>query len=113
VVQGDEAALELFVAYEQLPEPVEPTVADLNDPASGLAGRVSPLHRALLGSTNDVWDVAVGEHDLQGWLAVVAGVGAQVLAAALLGYGSLDDTGLQNGFKTTRVIDVRPGHDER
>jgi hypothetical protein len=59
VVERHEAALEFFVAHQQLAEAVEPTVADLDHPAPRLLLRVTPLEVGFLAPAHDVGDVAV------------------------------------------------------
>ncbi len=55
MVQGEEAALELLAAHEPLPEATEPAVADLNNPAPGLARGVAPLLRAPTVARPTTW----------------------------------------------------------
>lgn len=55
MVQGEEAAFELLAAHEPLPEPTEPAVADLSDPAPGLARGVAPLLRAPTVARPTTW----------------------------------------------------------
>ena len=113
VVEGKETAMELLVAHEQLAKAVEPTVADLNHPAPGLPCRVTPFGISLLAATHDLRDVAVRLDDLQCTTAAIAGVGAQVLAAADAWRLSLDHDGLQHGIELCDIMLIRPGYDER
>lgn len=53
MVERDEAAFELLVVHEQLSEPFEPAMTNLNHPASVLLGRVTPLGIGFCTPTND------------------------------------------------------------
>ena len=80
VVERDEAALALFVSNPWLSEAVEPTVADLDDPAPRLLRRVAPLRHGLCAASHDVRAVAMTLDHLQRMPAALAVVGAQVLS---------------------------------
>lgn len=96
IIQGREAAFELFVAQEQFAEAVEPAVADLDDPAMGLLLRAAPFAVSLPASIDDMGDVAVLRDDVEIAGAAVTGVGAQVLAAPPRRTRALDDDGAEH-----------------
>ena len=113
MVERDEAALELFVPDKQLAEAVEPTVANLDDPAPRLLRWVSPLGVGLRAATHDVRDVAVRLDDPERGPAAIAVVRAQVLAASNAGRLALDHDGPQHLIELGDVMSIGPGHDER
>jgi len=113
VVQGEEAALELLVAHEELAEAIEPAMADLDDPATRLLAGLAPLGCCFLAAIDDVRDVAVRVDDAQRLGASVAGVGAQVLAATKGSSLALDHNGAEHLVDSLAVIDVGRGHDDR
>ena len=113
MVQCREAALELFVAHEQLAEAVEPAMADLDDPATGLLAGVPSLRVRLLATIHNVGDVAVPLDDPPQLGAAVPGIGAQVLAATLGGHRAPDRDGFEHLLQALAVIDVSRGHDDR
>jgi len=112
VIQGDEAAFELLVAHEQLAKPIEPAVADLDHPPSGLLGRIAPLDVGLLASIDDVRNVAVRFDDANVVGAAVAGISAQVLVAPHRRALALDHDRAEDLVDSLAVIDVGCGHDE-
>ena len=113
VVERDEAALQLFVPDEQLAEAVEPTVANLDNPAPRLLRWVSPLCLGLCTATHDVRDVAMRLDDLQRAPAAIAVVGAKVLAASNAWRLALDHDRAKHLFELRDVMSIRSGHDER
>ena len=113
VVERDEAALKFLVPHEQLAEAVEPTVADLDHPASGFLRRITPLGIGLFATINDVGNVAVRLDDLQCPLASVSGIGAQVLAASHARCLALDHDGFENHVELRDVMSIGSCHDER
>ena len=113
MVQGEEAALELFVANEELAEAIEPAMADLDNPASRPLPRLASLGSRFLSAIDDVRDVAVRVDDAQRLSAPVAGVGAQVLAAPQGSSLALDHDRTEHLFDSLAVIHVGRGHDDR
>ena len=113
VVEGEEAALKLFVANQQLAESVEPAVADLYNPSASPLGRVAPFRARLLVPADDVRDVRVLVDDRFGTAPHVARICAKVLAASNIRRGALDDDGAQYRVKLRDVMSVCSGHDER
>ena len=113
VVEGDEAALEFLVAHEQLAEAVEPAMADVDDPASCLLGRIAPLDVGFGTSTNDVRDVAVALDGAKVLGSTVARVGAQMFVSPIWRILAPDDDGCEHVVKPHAVMDVGPCHDER
>ena len=113
MVKCDEAALQLFIPDKQLAEAVEPTVANLDDPASRLLLWVSPLGIGLCAATHDVRNVAMRFDDLQCTPAAVAVVGAKVLAASNAWRLALDHDCAKHLIELSDVMSIRPGHDER
>ena len=112
MVEGDEAAVEFFVAHQQLAKAVEPAVTNLDHPAPGFLVGVAPLGGRLLGATHDVGDGAVRLDDLPGPSTAVAGVRAQVFVAAYGGHRTLDRNALQYRVKLGDVIRVGSCRDE-
>jgi len=113
VVKGYEAAFELLVAHQKFAEPVEPTVADLDNPASRLLGWVAPFGACLLVATDHVGNVAVRLDDLQCAFASVRGIGAQMLASPIAGRLALDHDGTEHLIELGDVVFIRAGHDDR
>ena len=113
MVQRAEAALEFLAANEQLAESIEPTVTDLDNPASGLLRGVRPPALSLLPASNDVRDSAARFDDDCRGLASVAGIGTQVLAAPDQRLSALHDDGSQHVMELGQVIHVGSGHDAR
>ena len=83
VVEGDEATLEFLVAHEQLAEAIEPAMADLDDPAPCLLGRIVLLDVGFGTSTDDMRDVAVALDSAKVLGPTVARVGAQMLVSPM------------------------------
>ena len=113
MIQGHEATVKLLVAHQELAELIEPAVADLHNPAARLLCGVSALGRCLLAPTHDMRDVAMPLDDSPEFGASIAGIGAQVLAAALGGHRALDRDGFEHLLKPLAIIDVGRGHDDR
>ena len=113
MVEREEAALKLLVAHQQLAKAVEPTVADLHDPAPGFPAGMPLLSPDLLRATGHMRNVAVALDDLQRRLATISGVQAQMLGATLSGNLALDHDGGQDRIELRDVMPVRSGHDER
>jgi len=59
MVERDETALKFLVAHQQLAEPVEPAMANLDHPTSRLLLRVAPLDIGLFAAADDVGNVAM------------------------------------------------------
>lgn len=74
MIERNEAAFEFLVAHEQFAEAIEPTVADLDDPAPSLPGGIAPLGIGLAAPVHDVRDVAMFLDDAQVLGAAVAGI---------------------------------------
>src|SRR5450830_1041272 len=75
--------------------------------------RLSSLASCLLPSALDVRNVAMVLNDVQSRCAGVARVGTQMLVSSLRWIGSLDNDGIQHGFKLRYIMSVCSGHDER
>jgi len=88
-------------------------VASFDHPPARRCRWVALLALCLTLTADDVRDVAVRQNDLQGVVSAVACIGAQMLAATLLGHWTLDDAGCQYSIKFLHIVRVRPGHDER
>jgi hypothetical protein len=59
VIQSEEAPLQLFIAYQQFAEAVEPAVRELDDPPPGFLARIALLVFHFLPATFDVRNVVV------------------------------------------------------
>lgn len=112
VVEREEAALKLRVAHQQLARAVEPTMADIHDPAPGFPAGMPLLGPVLLRATDHMRNVAVALDDLQRRLTTISGIQAQMLGAALGRRLALDHDGGQDGIELRDVMPVRSGHDE-
>jgi len=113
VVKREEAALKLLIAHEQLAKAVEPTMADLHDPATGFLARVALRGPVLLRAAEHMGNVAVALDDLQRRLATISGIQTQMLGATLGRNLALDHDGRQDGVELRDIMPVRSGHDER
>ena len=113
MVEREEAALKLLVAHQQLAKAVEPTMADLNDPAPGFLAGMPLLGFLLLRATDHMGNVAVALDDLQCWLSTISGIQAKMLGSAFIRHLALDHDGRQDGIELRDVMPVRSGHDER
>lgn len=113
MVQSCKASIQLLVANQQFTEAVEPTVANLHDPAASRVLRIAALGRRLLLATHHMRDVAMALHRLCVLCACVCGIGAQMLAATPRRVGPLDHDGIENQLETFAVMHVGSGHDER
>lgn len=113
MVEREEGVLELLVAHQELPEPVEPAMAGFDHPAARLLPGVSFLLIGFALSAHHMRDVAMGQDDPHGVPAPVPGVSAQVLGAALLGKRALDHDGVQHGLELRHIMRVGSCHDER
>lgn len=108
MVECEEAALELLVAYEHFAETVEPAMADLNNPASGLLLRGAPLDCCLCSATDDVRDVAVTLDGAQVLGTTVACVGAQVFVSSVGRVRALDDEALSTASSLLQSWTLAP-----
>ena len=113
MVQADEAALQLFIAHQQLAEPVKPTVRNLNHPSSGSLVRVICKLIRFLPATFDMRYVTMLLNQSQRGLPGISSIRTQVLRAALGWYFSLYHDPLQHGTKLRYIMPIRPGYDER
>ena len=113
VVEGNEAAFELFIANQQLAEAVEPTVGDLNNPAAGTLGGMAFERLGFLSAPLHVRDVAMRQDALHRRRAPVAGIGTEVLRAPFRRCRALDLDGLEHRLQLRDIMPVRAGHDER
>lgn len=113
MVEGEEAALELFVANQELAKPVEPAVGDFNHPAPGPLVRMALELSGLIMPPLYMGNVAMGQDRLQGGSPPIGGVGTQVLGAAKRWIRPLYLDGVEYRLKLRHVVPVRPGHDER
>ena len=86
---------------------------DLDNPTPRFLLRIAPLDFVLLAATGDVGYVPMCLDDVVGVAPPVAGVGAQVLRAALVGIDPCHHDFAQYGIQLRHVIDVRRGHDDR
>lgn len=113
MVECDKAALQFLVPHQQFAESVEPTVANLNDPASGLLGRVTPLGISLGATPDDMGDVIVALNDLQRTLAAISSISTQMFTAPLGRGLAFDHDGTEHLLKLRDIMLVRSCHDER
>jgi len=113
MIEREEAALELLIAHQQFAKPVEPTMADLNNPTSGFLFGMPLFGLVLLGATGHMRNIAVALNDIQRRLAAISGIQTQMFGAALGRYLSLDHDGGQDGLELRNIMPVRSGHDER
>lgn len=81
MVERKETAFELLVSHEEFAEPIEPTMANLDNPAARLLLRITSLVVGLFAPINHMRDVAMLGNDLGSGLATVSRVCAQVFAA--------------------------------
>ena len=113
MVEREEAALEFLVAHQQLAKPVEPTMADLNNPTAGFLSGMPLFCLLLLRAAGHMRDVAMTLNDLQRWLSAISGIQAQVLGATFGRHLALDHDGRQDCVELRNVMPIRSGHDER
>jgi len=113
VIESGKAAIQLFVANQQLSKAVEPAVADLDNPAASLLERIAALACRLLFATHHVGDVAMALHRLFVLCTGVPSIGAEMFASALRRVRPLHHDGIENLLKALAVMHVGPGHDER
>lgn len=112
VVQRQKTAIKLFVSHQELSESVEPTVRDLNDPASGFFLWIAFELTGLLSSAFDVRNVAMLLNDFQSRCASVARIGTQMLVTSERWIGSLNFDAIEHGFNLRNIMPVCSGHDE-
>src|SRR4030065_1264795 len=112
MVQADEAALQLFIAHQQLAEPVKPTVRNLNHPSSGSLVRVICKLIRFLPTAFDVRYVTMLLNQFQRGISGISSICAPVRRAALGWHFSLYHDLLQHGTKLRYIMPVRPGYDE-
>lgn len=65
MVERKKSVLPLLVQHEPLSQPIEPTVANLNKPASHLFLWITPLVVGLLASVNSMRNVAMFRNDFR------------------------------------------------
>ena len=105
--------IQLLVANQQFTEAVEPTAANLHDPAASLVLWIAALARCLLLAAHHMRNVAMPLHRLRVLCAGVCGIGAQMFAATPRRVRPLDHDGIEHQLETFAVMHVGPGHDER
>ena len=113
MVQRQEGVFQLFVAHQQFAKPVEPAMAGLHHPAAGLLFRVSLFLLRFALSADHMRDVPLRQDDRHRLLAPVTSIGAQVLGAALLGIGALDDDGIKHRLDLRDIVRVGAGDHQR
>ena len=113
VVERQEGVLELLVAHQELPEPVEPAVTRLDHPAASLLLRVACLLRRFTLAADHMRDIAMRQNHGHGAFATIAGIGAQMFGATLLWSRSLDHDGIEHDLNLRHVVRVGSRHDER
>jgi len=113
MVEREEAAIKFLVSYQQLAKTVEPTMADLNNPASGFLSGMPLLCLLLLRTAGHMRNVAMALNDIQRRLAAISRIQTQMLGATLSRGFALDHDGRQDGVELRNVMPVRSGHDER
>ena len=113
MIEREEAALKFLIAHQQLAKAIEPTMADLNNPTSGLLSGMPLLGLLLLCATGHMRNVAMALNDLQRRLAAISGIQTQMLGATLSRHLALDHDGRQDCVELRNVMPVRSGHDER
>ena len=94
MIEREKAAVEFFIAHQQLAKAVEPAVRHFNDPAPRLFGRIAFEFSGFLPAPFDMSHVAMRLHEVQGGCSGVAGIRTQVLAAPLGGQGPFHLNGL-------------------
>jgi len=113
MVQRHEAAMQLFIAHEQLAETIEPAVAHLNDPAPCFLLRVTTFRIRFALAIHDMWNVAVKPDGQQRGLSTIPGIGAQMRAAAILGKLALHHLRSKHRTQLADIMRVGSGHDDR
>ncbi len=104
MVQADEAALQLFIAHQQLVEAVKPTVRNLDNPAARFLVWVVLQIQLLLMATFDVRDVTIQLNQLQRGFPGITCIRTQVLRAALDWHFPLYHDPLQHGSDLSPVV---------
>ena len=112
VVECQEAAIKFLIPHQEFSESVEPTVRDLDNPASGFFLRVPFEFAGLLPSAVDMRNIAVFFYDLQSRCAGVARVGTQMFVSSQRWIGSLDFDAIEHDFNLRNIMPVCSGHDE-
>ncbi len=113
MVEREETTVKFFIAHQQLAKTVEPTMADLNNPTTGLLSGMPLLGLLLLRAAGYMRNVAMTLNDLQSGLSAISGIKTQVLGATLDRHLALDHDGRQDGVELRNVMPVRSGYDER
>lgn len=113
MVERHKTSFQLFVSHEEFAKPIEPTVANLNNPAPCFLLGVAPLVVSFLAPINDMRNVAMLGNDLRGWLAAIACICAQMFAAPLGWRLALDHDGFQDLANLADIVFICSGHDDR
>ena len=95
MIEREKAAVEFFIAHQQLAKAVKPAVRHFNNPAPSLFGRIALKFTGFLPAPFDMSYVAMRLHEAQGECSGVACISTQVFAASLHGRGSFYLDGLQ------------------
>ena len=112
MIEREKAAVEFFIAHQQLAKAVESAVRHFNDPAPRLFGRIAFELTGFLPAPFDMRYVAMRLHEAQGGCSGVACISTQVLAAPLCRRGSFHLDGLQDRGQLRDIMAIGPGHDE-
>lgn len=113
MIDTEEVMFQFFVSNGEFAEPIEPAAGYLDDPATGTLARMFSLRSRVLATTDDVWDIAMGDHDLERGRSDVTRIGAKVLAATELGIGLRHGDGVEDGAHLADIMPICSGHDDR
>jgi hypothetical protein len=103
-------SLGLFEADQQFTRTVEPRVGSFHDPTPGLKASLLSFGGGLLFALLDVGEVTAGVDRLADGLALISGIGTQVLGAC---GGAVHHYLVQSGREQLGVMPIGSGDDER
>ena len=111
--EADEAFFGFFKTHEEFAEAVQPGVSAFDYPAPCLEIRLGAFGFGLFAALFDVRTIAARLDLLEGRLAFVAGIRAQILDGLLRGLRPRDDDGIKRRGQQLDVMHVGPADDER
>ena len=103
----------LLMPHMESTKAVEPAMRDFHDPSPGSLRRMPPLLFGFLSPAFDVGNIVMLLDDGKSWLAAIAGIGTQVLAAPGSRGLALDHDGLLHLVELGDIMLIGSGHDER
>ena len=113
VIKSQEGVLQLLIAHQQFPEPVEPAVTRFDNPAPRLPRWISLFLSRFALAAHHMRDVSMRQDHSHGTFAPITRIGTQMFRAPLSGSWTLDNNGIKHRLHLRYIVHVGSRHDER